>query len=124
MKSDKIADRSSSTGIFRKHGILCPCKKMVPIMLFFISSFLDGKAQNAIDYSVHANIIYHFTKYVDWPAKKKSDDFIIGVIGETTLFDELKKITVNKKAGNQRIVVRRFSPSQATYDCHILFLCE
>jgi hypothetical protein len=97
---------------------------MVPIMLFFISSFLDGKAQNAIDYSVHANIIYHFTKYVDWPAKKKSDDFIIGVIGETTLFDELKKITVNKKAGNQRIVVRRFSPSQTTYDCHILFLCE
>ena len=94
------------------------------MMLFLISPFFYGRAQNAMNYSVHANIIYHFTKYVDWPAKSKSDDFIIGVIGETMLFDELKKMTGNKKAGNQKIVVRRFSPSQTTYDCHILFLIE
>lgn len=124
MKTEKISDGSSLTGTLCKHSILRQCKRMVLIMLFLISPFLHGSAQNATDYSVHANVIYHFTKYVDWPAKSKSDDFIIGVIGETMLFDELKKITSNKKAGNQRIVVRRFSPSQTTYDCHILFLSE
>jgi hypothetical protein len=118
MKPEKITNGSSSISILFKH------KRMVLILLFLISPFLYGRAQNTMNYSVHANIIYHFTKYVDWPAKSKSDDFIIGVIGETIFFDELKKMTGNKKAGNQKIVVRRFSPSQTTYDCHILFLSE
>lgn len=118
MKTEKFTNGSSSTGPLWKH------KRMALIMFFLISPFLYGIAQNTMNYSVHANIIYHFTKYVDWPVKSKSDDFIIGVIGETMLFDELKKITGNKKAGNRRIVVKRFSSSQTTYDCHILFLSE
>jgi hypothetical protein len=124
MKIEKITKGLSSTGTLCKHNIGRQCKRKVLIINFLISQFFYGRAQNTMDYSVHANIIYHFTKYVDWPAKSRSDDFIIGVIGETMLFDELKKITANKKAGNQRIVVRRFSPSQTAYDCHILFLSE
>lgn len=124
MKTEKPAEGSSSTGTLYKQRIGRKCKRVVVMMLFSISPFLNGKAQNTINYSVHANIIYHFTKYIDWPDKNKTNDFIIGVIGETMLFDELKRITGNKKAWNQRIVVRRFSPSQTTYDCHILFLSE
>src|SRR5688500_10416091 len=72
-------------------------------MLLLLIPFFRGKAQHTMDYAVHANIIYHFTKYIDWPEDKKSGDFVIGVIGDTPLFNELKKIISNKTAGSQKI---------------------
>jgi hypothetical protein len=93
------------------------------MILFFLFSY-QGMAQSSIEYSVHANIIYHFTKYVDWPDDKKDGDFVIGVVGDTPLFDELKKVIANKTAGNQKIIVENISPSNTSFDCHILFLSE
>lgn len=77
-----------------------------------------------MDYAVHANIIYHFTKYVNWPENKRSESFVIGVVGETPLFDELKKNIANKTAGSRKIVIKKLSPSQQSYDAHILFLSD
>ena len=77
-----------------------------------------------INYSVHANIIYHFTKYINWPADKKSGDFTIGVIGDISLTEELKETTLNKMVGTQRIVIKQLNVNQASYNCNILFISE
>ncbi len=90
--------------------------------LFFCSAGVQ--AQQVTDYTVHANIIYRFTKYIDWPIDRKSGDFIIGVTGDTPLYGELQTNMVNKKVGNQKIVVKRFSSSAAAFNCHILFIGE
>jgi len=84
----------------------------------------DLQAQQSTDYAVKANIIYRFTKYIDWPDSKKSGDFIIGIVGETGLFDELKIFVLNKLTGSQKIVVKRFSASAQVFDCQILFISE
>ena len=122
MATVKIINEFSPTSLFQRPSRLC--KGIILLIVLLVFSFMDAISQHTMDYSVHANIIYHFTKYIDWPKNRKSGDFIIGVIGETPLFDELKKITASKKALNQKIVIRHFSPSQTTYDCHILFLSE
>jgi hypothetical protein len=90
------------------------------VLLLLLSSRIY--AQQAEDYSIHANIIYHFTKYIDWPENKKAGDFIIGVTGDSPLFDELKKCTVNKTAGSQKIVIQKIPSSATSYSCHILFV--
>jgi hypothetical protein len=77
-----------------------------------------------IDYAVKANIIYRLTKYIEWPESKGSGDFVIGIVGETPLFAELKNFASNKTAGSRKIVVRKFSTSAGAYDCHILFISE
>lgn len=61
-------------------------------MIFFIGIFplYNGMAQD-VGYSVRANIIYHFTKYVNWPEFNSNSDFVIGVLGNSTIVDELKK---------------------------------
>lgn len=99
------------------------CGRYICLILFFSLSY-KAKAQSSIDYSIHANIIYHFTKYIDWPESKKTGDFVIGIVGDTPLFDELKKVLANKTAGNQKIIIKKFSPSTNSFDCHILFLSE
>lgn len=89
--------------------------------LFFVSA---ASSQQASDYTVHANIIYHFTKYIDWPASKKGGDFLIGIIGDTPLYDELQRTMANKTAGTQKIVVKKFSSGEAAINCHILFVSD
>jgi hypothetical protein len=92
---------------------------------FFLVAGFSARAQQAMDYSVHANIIYHFTKYINWPDDKKSGDFVIGVIGDSPLFDKLKILTgLNKTVGSQKIVVKKYSHSVQSFDCHILFISE
>lgn len=75
-------------------------------------------------YEIQANIIYHFTKYINWPESKKSGDFIIGVVGDTPLYDELKDFVINKKVGNQKIVIKKIPYSTGSINCHILFISE
>jgi YfiR/HmsC-like len=92
------------------------------LVIFLLQSFSRAAAQQETDYAVHANIIYHFTKYIEWPGNKKSGDFIIGTIGDTPLYDELNKNIGSKMVGDQKIVIKRFSSSAATFNCHILFI--
>lgn len=93
---------------------------IVTILLF--SHLYEAWAQNA--YAVHANIIYHFTKYINWPDEKKTGEFVIGVVGDTPLYDELKSFTSKRSAAGQPIVVKRFTSNATDYNCHILFVSD
>lgn len=90
---------------------------ILPVLLF---SLFQAWAQNA--YAVHANIIYRFTKYINWPDDKKTGDFVIGVVGDTPLYEELKIFTSNKTAAGQPFVIKKFAASASSYHCHILFV--
>jgi hypothetical protein len=92
------------------------------IFLLILSAALKTHAQSGTDYAVHANIIYHFTKYINWPEDKKSGDFIIGIIGESPLSEKLKAFIANKTVGGQKIVIRKYAASAQSFNCHILFI--
>jgi YfiR/HmsC-like len=94
------------------------------LVLLLVSSSWPLLAQQPQDYAVQANIIYHFTKYIDWPDNKKSGDFIIAVVGSSPLYDELKKDIAGKMVGDQKIRIQKFSASATSFDCHILFISE
>jgi len=96
------------------------CKRTIFCVLIFLS-FSQLHAQEEIDYSVHANIIYHFTKYINWPSN--TGDFVIGVVGETPLMDELKKVVAGKKVAGQNIIVKKIS-SSSSFNCQILFISD
>jgi hypothetical protein len=95
------------------------CPLILPMLVM-----TKAQAQQETSYSIHANIIYRFTKYIDWPADKKTGDFIIGIVGDSPLYDEMKGFVVNKMVGNQKIVIKKFPSSAPDYNCHILFICE
>jgi hypothetical protein len=93
------------------------------VLLILFYSFNTVQAQDD-NYSIHANIIYHFTKYINWPASQKTGDFVIGVAGDSPLYEELKKTVANKMVGNQKIVIKKVSASASAFNCHILFLSD
>src|SRR5688572_10003607 len=89
----------------RKKTFIC----LVSILMLLTISPLQANQPSS--YAIQANIIYHLTKYIDWPDNKKSGDFIIGVIGDTPLYDELKSFLIKKTVGNQKIIVKKIPPS-------------
>lgn len=98
--------------------------KFIFLPIIFLLSLSNAEAQENLDYGVHANIIYHFTKYIDWPRSKKTGDFIIGIIGDSPLYDELQKLAATKTVGNREIIIKKFSSSETNFNCHILFISE
>lgn len=99
-------------------------KAITALSLFtFIVLFRPAaQAQDDTNYAVHANIIYHFTKYIDWPEDKKTGDFVIGIAGESPLYEALKTSLKDKMVGRQKIVIKQISATSTQFDCHILFL--
>jgi hypothetical protein len=95
---------------------------LIPIFLFNI---FICQAQQSLDYKVHANIVYHFTKYLEWPKEVGgSKNFNIGIIGDTRLYAELKTLTVNKSVGSQKIFVKNISGDGPFTNYHMLFLSQ
>jgi hypothetical protein len=82
------------------------------------------KSQHEGDYTLQANIIYRITKYIDWPDNKKSGDFVIGIVGDSPLEQELKRLSSTKTVGSQKIVVVKMSSSASSYNCQILFISD
>ena len=98
--------------------------KWIIFPLFLLLTYSVTQAQQETNYAVHANIIYRFTKYIDWPSDQKEGKFIIGVVGDSPLYDELKKSIAGKMVGGQTIVIKKFSSSGGSFNCHILFISE
>lgn len=94
------------------------------MMVICLSPGFKARTQVTEDYSVHANIIYHFTKYINWPSRMREGDFVVGVVGDSPLYHELKRTMANKTAGHQPIIVKQFPRFQTEFTCHILFVPE
>ncbi len=92
--------------------------------LFTVLAFVlagKGFAQTA-DYKFHSVFIYNFTKYIQWPPSQQAGDFVIAVVGNSPVYDELDKITANKMVGGQKIVVKKYKSAGDIQACQILFV--
>ena len=85
---------------------------------------LKSEAQQSINYALEANIIYRFTKYIDWPDSKKFGDFIIVIVGDEPFSGVLERFVENKTVDNRRIVVKNSSTETDFLTCDILFISD
>lgn len=91
------------------------------VVLTFSMVFSQLMAQSSIP-AAQSVFIYNFTRLTEWPAEYKSGDFVIGVIGSTEVYNELKNYTTSKMVGAQPIKIARFNSPAEVSKCHILFV--
>lgn len=96
-------------------------KKLFFITVAIVLLAFNVKSQDA---RLEANYIYNIIKYVEWPESYKSGDFIIGVLGDSPVSKELKKLAATKKVFNQKITVVDFKQTNDITKCHVLFISE
>ncbi len=94
-------------------------KKICLFITLLVISVFNIKAQEEKYIGL---FVYNFTKYFDWPESMRSNDFVIEVIGHQSVYEELLRVTANKKIGQQNIVVKNPTTPETIGKCHIVFI--
>ncbi len=62
-----------------------------------------------------------YATYFEWPTNYKEGNFIIGVLGTTSVNAALDKYN-NKQVGTQKLEIKTFATVDAISKCHILYV--
>ena len=98
---------------------------IVVLIMCMSADFVSMPLQdpNSSNAKIKATFIYNFTKYIDWPEKYKQGNFIIGVLGTTSFYNDLTSLLTKKSVGDQKFEIRSYTSSEAVSGvCHILFI--
>lgn len=89
-----------------------------------VTCYGQGKGENVND-KIKGMYIYQFAKKVNWSNKEhRIGDFVIGVLGEKGLYDQLSTTYSGKPVGSQTIKVKYFDSSTSVTNCHILYIAK
>lgn len=66
--------------------------------------------------------LFNFTRYVEWPAEKRTGNFIIEVLGHASVYEKLKEMVSGKKVGTQPIEVRNYMSPEEVGTPHMMFV--
>lgn len=97
--------------------------KVLLLLIFLVGSKLSAQSLVVTPSKYYAYSLYNFSKFVKWPDQHTKQDFKIAVIGSKSIYEELHKLTVNKKYGLQGIKVFYFKKySEIGGFHHMVFL--
>jgi hypothetical protein len=90
-------------------------------MLFTIvvSNKLTAQSTNYKAYSLY---VYNFMKYVEWPEEESTGDFIVGLIGDSKIKEDLIVLANNKKLKGRKIVFKVFDKVEDITYCHLIYV--
>lgn len=76
------------------------------------------------EYQVRAAYLFNFFKFVEWPddGSDPHGPWIVGVVGDNLLGDELKQIVSGKTVQGHELQMKRFQPEEDFRSCHVLFI--
>jgi len=94
------------------------------ILLVVVSSFGIGKVHSTEVTKYKSLFTLNFIRYIGWPEEAKQGDFVIGVLKNSEMAEQLKSNTVGKNFGYQKIIIKEFKSIEDVTDCQILFVSE
>ena len=70
-----------------------------------------------------ALFLYNFTQNVEWPPNSiSSKEFVITVVGDNDMANELKKLAEVKKVGSKTMVIKQTNQVKDVTNSHVVFL--
>lgn len=90
---------------------------LVILAIASVYSFAEGGSN---EYNIKAMFILNFMKYVEWPAETYNNEFTIGVVGESEIFDALVKMAGNRKESKKINVEKVNADSLGNYQIVII----
>lgn len=99
-------------------------KKMKGIVagLVLITASFAASAQERPMHEVYSMMVFNFVKYVQWPAGDNSSEFVIGVVGNTEIYNTLTAWYSGKPKGNKKYVIKKFNNAAELTDCQVVFI--
>jgi hypothetical protein len=79
-------------------------------------------SQNRPIHEVYSMMVFNFTKYVQWPDHATTGEFVIGVVGNSDIYNTLQGWYGGKPRGSKTYVVKKFNSASEVTDCHVLYI--
>lgn len=98
---------------------------MKKIQLIVVSALLvSGQvfSQDRPIHEVYSMMVFNFTKYVQWPDHATSGEFVIGVVGNSDMYNTLNGWYTGKPRGSKTYTIKKFSTLAEVTDCHVLYV--
>ena len=81
------------------------------------------KAQDARPmHEVYSMMVFNFVKYVQWPTNDDSKQFVIGVVGNSEIYNTLNTWYGGKTKGTKTYVIKKFNSAAEVGDCQVVFI--
>jgi hypothetical protein len=90
--------------------------------LLFSVFFTSGLKATGNLANVEAMFIYNFLRHVSWPENSGGDVFIIGVYGNSDIYNQLIQYTANRKVGSKNIEIRKITAPADASLCQLVFI--
>ena len=98
----------------------------LPLMIGWLAVGTAFGNQTAVnkEYQIKAAFLYHFTKFVEWPAEHLAADepIVIAVLGKNPFGAELEKLVAGRVVNGRSIVVRLVGSETDLEAAHIVFV--
>lgn len=91
------------------------------IILLLYLGFLGFQAQ-AQSEKFKALFVYNFTKYVQWPAPPNPEGFVVAILGNSPITEDLRLIASKQKVGSQTMIIKVYSTIEQIEKCNILII--
>jgi hypothetical protein len=96
-------------------------KVLILCFLSLIGSVTSAQTEKPI-YEIHAQMIYNFIKYIQWPNDTEPGEFIVGIIGEDDVFNTLKSYYDGKPKGAKKYSIRKLSGAEEAASCNVVYI--
>ena len=73
-------------------------------------------------HEVYSMMVFNFVKYVQWPTNDNSKEFVIGVVGNTEIFNTLTAWYGGKAKGTKTYIIKKFNNAAEVTDCQVIFI--
>lgn len=91
------------------------------VLIFVFLSFSENLfGQGTRNYSHHPVYIYNFCRFTQWPETKQ--EIVIGVLGNTPLYQGLMKMAATKSTYNLKFVIKKYNTPAEIGNCDVLFV--
>lgn len=92
------------------------------IVILSLTGFSPGVQTEAEEYNLKAAFIYNFTKFIDWDSLIPGNEFIIGVVDSSPIYEPLTEIAKTNTVNDRKIIIRQYSKLDEISLCHVLFI--
>jgi hypothetical protein len=79
-------------------------------------------AQEKPLYEIHSMMVFNFLRYVQWPDYAASGEFVIGVVGNTDVYNTLNTWYGGKPRGAKTYVIKKFNSAAEITDCQVVYI--
>ncbi len=92
------------------------------ILILSLSGFSFNYQMETEEYKLKAAYIYNFTMYIEWEPSVRRNEFIIGVIDSSPIFQPLEEMAKTEKVNGKKIIIRKYTKLDEIGFCHVLFI--